>query len=83
MAYVINRTNGDILLNLPDGALDTSTGLSLVGRNYVGFGELQQENLIKLLENFANSTRPNTAMTGQLWYVTSVGQLKNYNDSVF
>jgi hypothetical protein len=83
MAYVINRTNGDILLNLPDGALDTSTGLSLVGRNYVGFGELQQENLIKLLENFANSTRPNTAMTGQLWYDTSVGQLKYYNGSVF
>jgi len=83
MAYVINRTNGDILLNLPDGSLDTSTGLSLVGRNYVGFGELQQENLIKLLENFANDSRPSTAMTGQLWYDTSVGQLKYYNGSVF
>ena len=58
MSYVINRTNGDILINLPDGALDNSTGLSLVGRNYIGYGEIQQENFIKLLENFANSTRP-------------------------
>ena len=83
MAYVINKTNGDILLNLPDGALDNSTGLSLVGRNYVGYGELQQENLVKLLENFANGVRPSTALPGQLWYDTTVGQLKYYNGSVF
>jgi hypothetical protein len=83
MSYVINRTNGDILVNLPDGSLDTSTGLSLVGRNYIGFGELQQENFIKLLENFANTTRPSSALTGQLWFDTSVGSLKYYNGSVF
>ena len=83
MSYVINRTNGDILINLPDGALDISTGLSLVGRNYIGFGELQQENFIKLLENFANTTRPSSALTGQLWYDTATGSLKYYNGSVF
>ena len=83
MSYVINRTNGDILINLPDGALDNSTGLSLVGRNYIGYGEIQQENFIKLLENFANSTRPSQAMTGQLWYDTATGSLKYYNGSVF
>jgi hypothetical protein len=83
MAYVINKTNGDILLNLPDGSLDSSTGLTLVGRNYVGYGELQQENFIKLLENFANSIRPSQALAGQLWYDTSVAQLKYYNGSVF
>ena len=39
MSYRINKTNGDLLVDLVDGQIDiTSTNLTLDGRNYTGFG---------------------------------------------
>ena len=35
--------------------LDTTTDLTLVGRNYSGYGIQQNENFLYLLENFANN----------------------------
>ena len=50
MAYTINKTDGTILVNLIDGTLDTTaTDLTLIGKNYTGFGEIFNENLVKLL----------------------------------
>ena len=49
MPYVINKTNGQPLLTLDDGVLDTTTSLSLVGRNFVGYGELQRLPKIKFI----------------------------------
>lgn len=83
MAYLIHKTNGDILISLADGTLDTTTGLTFVGRNYVGYGEFQQENFVRLLENFANDTRPENPLEGQLWYDTTDQILKYYNGSTF
>ena len=54
MAYVINKTDGTQLVVLQDAAVDSTTSLSFVGRNYVGYGEIQNENFLFLLENFAN-----------------------------
>lgn len=83
MAYLIHKTNGDILISLADGTLDNTTGLTFVGRNYVGYGEFQQENFVRLLENFANDTRPDNPLEGQLWYDTTDQILKYYNGSTF
>jgi hypothetical protein len=83
MAYLIHKTNGDILISLADGTLDNTTGLTFVGRNYVGYGEFQQENFVRLLENFANDTRPENPLEGQLWYDTTDQILKYYNGSTF
>jgi hypothetical protein len=56
MAYKLNKTDGTLLTELVDGQVDTtSCDLTLIGRNYVGFGEAFNENLIKLLENFAST----------------------------
>ena len=45
MSYKINKTNGDLLLDLVDGQIDeTSTDITLIGRNYKGFGEKVNEN---------------------------------------
>ena len=39
MAYQINKTSGTLLVNLADGQIDTtSTDISLIGKNYAGFG---------------------------------------------
>lgn len=71
MSYTINKYNRTELVVLDDGTLDTSTSLGLVGRNYVGYGETQNENFVFLLENFANDNPPTRPLTGQIWYNTS------------
>ena len=83
MAYVINKTNGTQLLTLADGTLDTSTSVFLIGKNYPSYGELQQENFVRLVENFANNSEPTGPLTGQLWYDTTTGKLKIYSGTAF
>ena len=69
MSYQLNKTDGTLLLDLIDGQIDTaSTNLTLVGRNYTGYGEYFNENFIKLLENFSNTAAPSNPITGQLWW---------------
>ena len=51
MAYTINKTDGTVIATITDGTIDTSTSLTLFGKSYSGFGELLNENLVKLLEN--------------------------------
>ena len=67
MSYIINKTDGTTLVTLDPGVLDQSTSLYLIGKNYPNYGELQQENFVRLLENFANTTEPNAPLVGQLW----------------
>ena len=82
MSYILNKTDGTLLVTLVDGAIDTtSTDLTLIGRNYKGFGEFINENNIKLLENFSSSGAPNNPLRGQLWYDTADARLKLFNGS--
>jgi hypothetical protein len=78
MAYVINKTDGSVVTTIIDGTLDTTTDLTLIGKNYSGFGEIYNENLIKTLENFSNTVPPTKPLVGQLWYDTSEARLKVY-----
>lgn len=70
MAYIINRYSGEQLIVLEDGTINTSTSINLVGRNYMGYGEAQNENFLFLLENFANDAPPNRPISGQIWFNT-------------
>lgn len=84
MSYKINKTNGDLLVDLIDGQVDTtSTNLTLVGRNYKGFGEFINENFVRQLENFASSSAPSSPLIGQLWYDTAEERLKLYTGDTF
>ena len=84
MSYQLNKTDGTLLLDLIDGQIDTaSTNLTLVGRNYSGYGEYFNENFIKLLENFSNTAAPSNPLTGQLWWDNSDQRLKVYNGTVW
>ena len=83
MAYEVNKFNGVFLTSVADGTIDTTTDLRLVGKNYAGYGEVQNENFVHLLENFANTTAPPKSVTGQIWFDTSTKKLKFYDGTRF
>jgi len=84
MSYQLNKTDGELLVELADGQIDNvSTDITLIGRNYKGFGEAFNENLVKMLENFASSGAPSNPLVGQLWYDTSDQRLKLYDGTSF
>ena len=84
MAYKINNTFGTQIVSLADGTLDTTTtDLALFGKGYAGFGEKLNENLIKLLENFNNTSAPSNKITGQLWYDQTNKQINVYDGTKF
>jgi hypothetical protein len=87
MAYTINLTNGETIVagGLSDGSVDTSaTSLTLIGKNYAGYGEILNENLVHLLENFASpnsgaTSGPPNPLAGQLWWDTTNNILRVYS----
>lgn len=83
MAYTINQTDGTIFATVADGTINTTSSLTLVGKNYAGYGEFLNENVLKLLESGANTTAPGAPLTGQLWYDKTNGILKVYNGTLF
>ena len=79
MAYNILNTAGSLVATVQDGTVNQSaTNLTLIGKNYAGYGVFLNENYVKLLENFANSTAPDKAIAGQLWYDSTNTILKVY-----
>jgi hypothetical protein len=79
MAYVINKSDGTALVTLEDATVDNSTSITLVGRNYIGYGEAQNENYLFLLENFAHDTAPPRPIAGQLWFDNTINVIKVYD----
>jgi len=83
MPYIINKSDGTELVVVDDGNLDTTTSLGLLGRNYSGYGEVQNENFVYLLENFSNIAAPARPIQGQLWFDTTTQRLNIYDRSTW
>lgn len=83
MAYTINRYDNTAIAIIEDGTVNTSLEVKLIGKNYAGYGEIQNENTVHMLENFAGATAPAKAIRGQLWYDTANKKLKYHTgDSI-
>jgi hypothetical protein len=78
MAYTINLTDGTIFATIPDGTVNTSSSMTLIGKNYAGYGQFLDDNFIHLLENSSNTTAPGSPIVGQLWWDSGNTRLNIY-----
>ena len=69
MSFTINFYDSSTTpIIVANGTVDNSTSLTLIGKNYAGYGEPQNENFLHLLENFASPVAPAGSVEGQLWW---------------
>jgi hypothetical protein len=78
MPYTLYKTNGIKLTTVEDGTLNITTDLQFVGKNYSGYGQAVNQNLVNLLENFASTSSPSNPLAGQIWYDSSNKKIKYY-----
>jgi len=73
MAYRVNSFNQDTALLVQDATLNKESHLTLVGKNWYGYGEIMAENLYHITENFAKESNPDSAKSirGQIYYNTA------------
>jgi hypothetical protein len=78
MSTNIYNYNGTLETTIPDGGIDNTTSLALPGRGYLNYGEPVNQNMLWIMQSFANSSAPTNPVTGQLWYNTSNNNLNVY-----
>ena len=76
MSYTIIKSDGTVLTTIADGTINTtSTSAGLPGRNYAGYGQALDTNIVRQMENFAKASPPENPLRGQLWYNTNANTL--------
>jgi hypothetical protein len=83
MSYTINLTDGALFATIADGTINTSSSMTLVGKNYAGYGEFLDTNFVHLLENGSNTTAPGAPLAGQLWWDSGNDLMKVYTGTSF
>lgn len=79
MPFYINHSDGSSLATVQDGTVDvTSTSIGLIGKNFPTYGTYVNQNFIALLENSANTSPPDPAQIGQLWFDKTNKAIKVY-----
>ena len=81
MPYSVDRYSVPTTYVVEDGTIDSSLDIKLIGKNYAGYGEVQNENFVHLLESFAGTSAPPRPISGQIWYDSGTKKLKFYDSS--
>jgi len=79
MATNIYNYDGTLRTTIPDNALDSTTSINMPGRGYLNYGEDVNQDMLWIMQNFANATSPTNPVTGQIWYNTANGSIYIYN----
>lgn len=82
MTYNVDTFSGDQTIVIEEGTIDSTFDIRLIGKNYAGYGEIQNENFLHLLENFAGNTAPPRPINGQIWFDNLTKRIKYYDASV-
>jgi len=83
MSYTIKLTNGTVFAVVPDGTINTTSSMTLIGKNYAGYGQFLDDNFIHLLESGSNDSPPASPIIGQLWWDSANKVLKIYTGTNF
>jgi len=81
--YYIYRTDGGGSFVVPPGVTVYQDGLEFPGRTFSGWGEVFNQNMEFLLQNFASGTQPVDPVVGMLWYDIGTGLLKIWDGVSF
>lgn len=77
MTFNIRRTNGSLIAEVAPGTSNsTASSLILFGKNFANYGTALNENMVHLMEHFADQTPPANPTLGQLWYDTINREMK-------
>ncbi len=80
MGLVLTTTDDySSIAEVPNKTIKELAGIKLVGKGAGDIVKVNNENIIKILQNFAGETPPETPMPGQLWYDTSEQLLKLFH----
>ena len=77
--YLINFTDDSLkepFVLPPKSKNETALSLVLYGYGAAGWGERLQENMVRILENFASENSPKYPTIGQLWYDNGLKAIK-------
>ena len=84
MAYLVNKTDGTLLATLLDGQVDrTHASLALIGKQVTNYGEIQNENFVRLAENFSSAIDPANPIEGQLWWDSAADTMQVFDGAVW
>jgi hypothetical protein len=83
MAYNITTTSGLSTFTITNGAINTQTNLSFIGKGALNYGSNLNTNFLRLLENFADNAEPSKPIIGQIWWDTSTNNLRVYDGVTF
>lgn len=91
MAYTITLTDGSVFASVTDGTVNQSSSVTLIGKNYAGYGDFLDENFIQMLENFSSdssggnptSAKLSSPLRGQLWWDKTNSLLKVWAGSAW
>ena len=81
MAYSVDTHSGGRTFIVEDGTVNNELDVRLVGKNFSGYGEIQNENILHLLENFAGLKPPAKPINGQIWFDSAVKKLRFWDSS--
>jgi hypothetical protein len=81
MPYSVDTFSGSRTFVVEDGTINSSLDIRLIGKNYAGYGEVQNENFVHLLENFAGVNPPPRPTNGQIWYDAFNKKIKFWDDA--
>jgi hypothetical protein len=83
MGYTVKYSDGNKTpITVATATVDTTTNIGLVGKGYIDFGEVVAEDLLHMLENFANFSAPSKPVEGQLWYDSAANSLKYFDETI-
>jgi hypothetical protein len=82
-SYDLNLTDGTLDFTINEKEVLQDHGLTFTGRGVEDYGEHRNTNLLHMAENFASDTAPSNPLTGQVWYNTSINQIRVWDGATW